>query len=272
MAASTAAPIERKRILMAVTAYPQPVAELDEMVCTAGIDEDGRWIRIYPVPLAFLTWSKFHIVEMDLRRNFSDPRPESFNPVNADLRDLVRIRKLGPDEWGRRTRLVSSTVYESKARLLTDSKRPDLVSLATFRPTQFLEFEIENASRDWPAAWLARANELDLFVDKTRKNLIRKVPYKFYYSYEDEKGVRSRQRIIDWEIGQLYWNALRIAEGDEDIAVSKVREKYWDRFVSERDLYLFLGTTERNHFRAPNPFLIIGVYYPPKPKPAPLFD
>lgn len=39
----------------------------------------------------------------------------------------------------------------------------------------------------------------------------------------------------------------------------------------ERDLYFFLGKTLENHMRAPNPFTIVGVYYPPKLDPMPLF-
>jgi len=35
-----------------------------------------------------------------------------------------------------------------------------------------------------------------------------------------------------------------------------------DEFAT-KDLYLFLGTTREFHGRAPNPFVIIGVFYPP---------
>jgi Ni,Fe-hydrogenase I cytochrome b subunit len=71
--------------------------------------------------------------------------------------------------------------------------------------------------------------------------------------------------IEDWEIGDLYWNCLRSANGDEQIAVQKVKEKYWDDIAQKRDTYLFLGTTKENQLRAPNPFIIIGVFYPPYP-------
>ena len=81
-----------------------------------------------------------------------------------------------------------------------------------------------------------------------------------------------RKRIIDFEIGQLYWNTLKNADGDEGEALKKVKRKYWDEFMEKRDVYLFLGTTKSRHFTATNPFLIIGVYYPPKANPAALFD
>ena len=50
---------------------------------------------------------------------------------------------------------------------------------------------------------------------------------------------------------------------DKKTAIAKVRQKYFDEFVFKRDLYFFLGTTREWHSRAPNPYLIVGVFYPP---------
>ncbi len=42
---------------------------------------------------------------------------------------------------------------------------------------------------------------------------------------------------------------------DEKAALAKVRAKYLDQF-----LHFFLGTTQEFHFRAPNPWVIVGVF------------
>ena len=42
--------MERKRIYITVKAYPTLSEKHDELVCTAGICEDGSWIRLYPLP------------------------------------------------------------------------------------------------------------------------------------------------------------------------------------------------------------------------------
>jgi hypothetical protein len=94
--------------------------------------------------------------------------------------------------------------------------------------------------------------------------VVQKVPYKFSYKFEDDKGVTSILMITDWEIGMLYFNCLKNANGNEKIALEKVKEKYFNYF-NTRDIYLFLGTTKSNHHRALNPFIIIGVFYPPIP-------
>jgi len=71
--------------------------------------------------------------------------------------------------------------------------------------------------------------------------------------------------IEDWEIGALYRNCLKAAEGDETIAKQKVRQKYFDEIAQTKDVYFFLGTTSEWHRRRSlNPFVIIGVFYPPK--------
>ena len=49
-----------------------------------------------------------------------------------------------------------------------------------------------------------------------------------------------------------------------------VRQKYLEEFIETKDIYLFLGTTRKNHYVSRNPFVIIGVFYPPKTSQPPL--
>lgn len=68
--------------------------------------------------------------------------------------------------------------------------------------------------------------------------------------------------IEDWETGQLFWKCLAKYEGDEQKAIADVRKKYFDDFAKTKDLHFFLGTTKLHHYRAPNPFVIIGTFHP----------
>ncbi len=51
------------RILVTVKTYPTLSRKYGETVCTAGLREDGSWVRIYPVPFRRLDeqqqYSKF---------------------------------------------------------------------------------------------------------------------------------------------------------------------------------------------------------------------
>ena len=95
---------------------------------------------------------------------------------------------------------------------------------------------------------------------------VRKIPYKFYYLFEDDAGKKSRLMIEDWEIGMLYLHCLESTNGDEKAAIGKVKEKYFGEFL-KKDLYFFLGTTLKHHNVSRNPFIIIGVFCPPPLSP-----
>lgn len=264
----------RKKVLIMVTTYPLPSRSYEELVCTAGILENGEWIRIYPVPLSFLQGQrktgkfetfKYNWIELDLNERSDDFRPESHSPKNYDFKDIVISERLGTEgNWKLRKNICLKNVYTNLAQLIEESKDPTNRSLATFKPTSIDRFEIEEDEREWKKEWQELRKQGDLFVgDIEPESAIPKLPYKFFYRFTDEKGKQSRLMIEDWEIGALYWNCLKSTEGDEQAALEKVREKYEKEFISNKEVYLFLGTTREWHTRrAKNPFVIIGVFYP----------
>lgn len=69
--------------------------------------------------------------------------------------------------------------------------------------------------------------------------------------------------VEDWEVGALYRNCLRGTDSEKK-ALEKVKEKYLGYFPLKTDLYFYLGTTKTWHLVAPNPFVIIGLFTPPK--------
>jgi len=46
----------RMKVLITVKAYPAISKKYNETVCTAGITEEGKWIRIYPIPFRQLEY------------------------------------------------------------------------------------------------------------------------------------------------------------------------------------------------------------------------
>mgnify|MGYP006990011897 CR=1 FL=1 len=278
-------PFMRKKILLTVTTYPLPSRSYEELVCTAGITEDGSWIRLYPVPLSFLTGLKKHGVvtttkytwiELDLVKRTDDFRPESHSPKDYEFKDMIIGEHWGTENnWALRKEICLQNVYTNLENLFSQSRAPDNNSLATFKPTKIISFEVEKDDSDWKPVWQALRQQLDLFSDTKgmiSKKPFPKVPYKFFYKIEDDAGVRSRMMIEDWEIGQLYWKCLRDSNQDEHRAIEKVIEKYDLEFRKNKEIYLFLGTTKEWHMRrVKNPFVIIGVFYPKKENQLSLF-
>jgi hypothetical protein len=266
--------MKRMKILLVVTTYPLPSRSYDELVCTAGILEDGSWIRLYPVPLSFLTklkhngivqTTKYTWIELNVNRRKDDFRPESHSPADYEFKDLVIGEHLETDHnWERRKEICLKKVYTNLAQLIEDSQEPQNLSLAAFKPKRIIGFEVEKDDSDWEDVRKQLETQRSLFSDgESDRVQIKKVPYKFFYKFEDDQGRISRLMIEDWEIGQLYWNCLRDAQNDEQIALQKVKLKYDVEFRIKKDIFLFLGTTKEWHRRrAPNPFVIIGVFYP----------
>ena len=94
--------MSKQRILVTVKTYPTLSTKYGELVCTAGIREDGSWVRIYPVPFRQLgeteKYKKFDWVECDLVRRTKDPRPESYFPL--DNRELQAVGHMDTkDRW-----------------------------------------------------------------------------------------------------------------------------------------------------------------------------
>lgn len=264
----------RERVLITVKTYPTLSQSHVELVCTAGFREDGSWVRIYPVPFRLMDraqqFAKWTWVELPLVRRPKDKRPESHSP--ADRNDITVLGKVPTDgDWRLRRELVlkRSQVWQDLTRLIEAGKRNE-VSLATFKPARMLGFEWQPAEEaGWDAAKLAaveaQLRQRDFFdADAVNDDFrpVRKLPVDFYYRFADATGRESRLRILDWEIGMLYWNCLEASQGNEHAALEKVRAKYETEFIA-KDLHLFLGTTYEWHSRAPNPWVIIGVFPPP---------
>lgn len=264
------------KVLITVKTYSTISEKYDELVCTAGFREDGSWICIFPVPFRKLDYvnryKKWQWIEIDLVKNTSDFRPESFRPTNIDkeIRMLDFIDTKG--DWIKRKRLIGDRVWYNMADLISAAKDPKVVtSLAIVKPKEVIDFIWKPCDREWDKQKMDRiiANKAQgsLFdEDETRLvfKVVRKLPYEFSYIFTTEDGKKRTVMIEDWELGALYWNCLEEAKGDEEIACQKVKEKYLDYMCCQRDLLFFVGTTRQFHYVSPNPFIIIGTFYPPK--------
>lgn len=195
---------EKTKVLITVMTYPHPSKGYQELVCTAGITEAGKWVRLYPVDYRYRPTSqqfrKYQWIEVELGESGhgNDNRKESRRPK------LDSIRILGEplstrNEWAARReiidRLPHHTVNELKAQF--DSDR---VSVGIVRPTKVVELVIEPANKDWKPEWQGLFSQLLLFGPPQRP--LRKLPYSFHYIFECEDSERPHRAMCeDWELG-----------------------------------------------------------------------
>lgn len=266
-----------ERILITVKTYPNLTSQHGELVCTAGITESGEWRRIYPVPFRKLgEVEQFRKFEW-IRVNLTTAAPKDTRPESRKL--AGEIKKEGfVEKYPERNGIIFSKapVYRSRAELLNDLREKG-TSLAIFKPAEVVKMDFEKTDSEWSpdklAAFQRDREQYELFstAEEHRRRYFhaaQKIPFVFRYVYEDADGNRIRMMVEDWEIGMLYLNSLKSkrCHCPEDAARMTV-ERYM-KFAREKDIFFFLGTSwERQQKNAPNPFVIIGVYYPPKPGP-----
>lgn len=261
----------RKKILITVKTYPTLSKKYDELVCTAGFDEEGNWIRLYPIPFRKLEYEsryqKYSWIELDVQKNIADFRPESYRPANIEAIQIVDKIEANGGPWYERRKIVLKKVYKNLDVLISEAKNPEKkTSLAVFKPKKILDFVYEEVDREWDKETLeyikANAMQQDLFRNYENPfEVVKKLPYKFSFIFKDDSGQQSKMMIEDWEIGQLYWNCLNTKK-DEKLACEDIKKKYYDDFAKTKDLYFFLGTTKEFHFVGKNPFIIIGTFHP----------
>lgn len=263
----------KTKVLITVKTYPAISVKYDELVCTAGFLEDGTWIRIYPIQFRKKSfeeqYKKYDWIEIDLVKNKSDFRKESYRPVSYDTEIKILDHLDTKSNWLLRKEIVfKNKVYTDIEELISEAKNKEIMtSLAVFKPTKIIDFTIEKVEREWDKNKLEklkqdRSSNLFAQEDEDLFEVVRKLPYKFSYVLRDCNGKQSKMMIEDWEIGQLFWNCLARYEGNEAKAVSDVKKKYFDDFAKTKDLHLFLGTSQVHHFTGKNPFMIIGTFHP----------
>lgn len=249
-----------EKILITVKTYPTLSSKYAELVCTAGITENGEWRRLYPVRFRQLyeeqKYKKYQWVEAKIEKSTNDRRPESYKIIENSLNPVGKPLPTNKFWRARREAFFKKVeVHEDLESLIEKAHRNEL-SLAIFRPTRFLKFTTEELNeREWNAGKLAdlenQKKQLHLFKDEEtvarELEIVQKLPYKFYYQFEDCRGKKSKLMIEDWEIGALYWKCLR--GNNERVALEKVKEKYWDDFVQsgKHEIALVLGTTLEHH-------------------------
>ena len=175
------------------------------------------------------------------------------------------------DKWENRRRAILDKVNVctrfSELRKMVDENTG---SLAVFRPTS-VKLRCETARDDDEAPTSASPEEfqLDLFRETAWREDFRHVdpvPYDFKYEITDADGLKATHKILDWELGTLfYWEKKRLRS--EEKARESVKNKYGVEFLNTEkvDLHLYMGTMlkfQRRHM--PNPWTIIGVAPFPK--------
>jgi len=249
-----------KKVLITVKTYPLPSRKTIEASCTAGVTEDGKWIRLFPLPFRYLEYAKqfkkYQWIEASVTKA-SDPRPESYKIVLDSIR-FVGKRLQTSRNWQVRKDIILPLTAPSLCHLQRTRTETE-ITLGIFKPSIIRELIIEQQEYpDWTEGELAILSQQSMFDGKLVKPL-EKIPLKFIYNFfcNDPQCKGHRLSVTDWELGEAY-RKWRRQYGNH--WKNYFRQRFEYEVIYSFDTYFYVGTI-RAH---PDVWIIVGLFYPHK--------
>lgn len=260
---------ERGNFLILCKTYPSPSEKYIETSCVAAMREDGTLVRLFPIPFRLLEdtdqFSKWQWIEAVVKKSNDDHRKESYK-ISIDTikpKDKVNTKY----EWKDRYYWLNKLKHYHNFQDINADQEANSTSLALLKPARIDKLEIAPSSTEWAEAdkekLLKENATADLFSEqssKLPKKTLRKIPFDFYFHYSCDDGnggfISCKNKIIDWEIGALFWNCQRHYKANWEI---KFRQKI-EEDILEKNVFFLVG----NMHRFQRQWLIISLIYPPK--------
>jgi hypothetical protein len=140
-----------KRVLITVRTYPVPAHHGIEVSCTAGITDDGNWIRLFPIPYRFLSldqwFTKYQWIGADVTRPRNDPRPESYT---LRIDSIRRLETVGTADYWRARKDIIFPLRRNSLCEIIEARRNGGPTLGIFKPTHIKRLVVTLAKPpDW---------------------------------------------------------------------------------------------------------------------------
>ncbi len=253
---------ETKKVLVTVKAYPERSSKYKESVCTAGITDEGEWIRLYPIPFELFRgpnkFSKYDWIEVQCKSVSGEKlsRKESYKIRLDSIRVVDSSLNKRPTNWTERNRIILPLVDKSIEEL-QNKYELDKTSLGFIRPKEIYDFyRIQDLNEEEKQI----AKYAQITLDGMIRTQLEKIPFVFKYKFNCNDNECKGHNILceDWELLEA-WRSWQNKYKTEELLWSKIYEKFHDYFINKTNVHFYMGM----HSLFPT-WLIIGVYYPPK--------
>jgi hypothetical protein len=226
---------------------------------------------LYPVPFRLIAntakFKKWQWITAQIEKAKKDHRAESHR-IGVDTIVLDEDALGTADGWAARRQWLSKMPLFETFIDLEKARTDNGVTLGLLRPARILGLDITEASADWTEEEkkkLVQMQEQGNLFDKTDASSIatlRKLPYDFHYRYvcidKDGGETEIRHKLVDWEVGALYWNVFHQHGKNWE---TPFRLKL-EQDLPSKELMFLMGTIHR----FPDQWLIVSLIYPPKPQ------
>ena len=250
------------RVLVTVTAAPNPSQTYGETVCVAGLRLDPGcegWIRLYPVNLRHLGGDRFHkydVLDLVARpQTKNDQRLESWAPELATIKAVAHV-----NGWPKRMAHLSPMIRTDMCAMVEAARNnARAASLALIRPTKVLGFDVEphpGWSADEQSKIDGYVNQLDLLGED--RSPLEPPRFRGWYRYRcSSSGCGGhRQGLIDWEFVAHQRHLDKLPDGE---AMAALRQRWLHEICRpENDVLFYVGNqAKRRHV-----FSTLGAVYP----------
>lgn len=256
---------EKRRLLITVRTYPAPAQKGAETSCTAAVSEDGKWVRLFPVPYRSLPpdkrFSKYQWITAQIKKARSDARPESHN-ISIDTIELGEVVST-KHEWAARKAILAPLMRPSLCAIQRERDEKGYPTLGLFRSAKIERLTIKPCeATDWTAEQRAILSQKGLFDTEVSKEELEKIPLEFRYEFKCDDPLCKGHKMLctDWEMAESYRN-WRTQYGDDGWE-AKFRERYERDMIERFDTHFYVGTMHGH----PGTWIIVGLFYPPKEK------
>lgn len=233
-------PDSRKHIELLVNCktYPAVSTKYTETVCTGGVDRDGNFIRLYPIPFRLLDkeerYDRWDIIRVQAYRDTKDVRPESWHYAHGTPIEVVRTVESDKERW----EWMRTVLFHGAEDLESQSLTNGLVEIEP------LKFFWKPDKTEWTERQKNEIRQGSLMFDKTE--MAERVPYQFRLKYrETATGRESEGKVLAWS---YYVGFLRQRSklGSDEAALAAIVDIVKGRIFSPKNrVFAILGTHSR---------------------------
>ncbi len=247
---------QTRTFLVLAKTYPGPSAAIQEAVCTAAVDEDGKLTRLFPVPFRTMAeakrFKKWQWIQARVQKAPHDHRPESYK-VDYDSIEPMEEMPAGrgwPSRWALVKHLVQPSieaVRDSGASLGLIKPRNYSLKIEKLRNPQWTEDEIQKM--------LPGEGNTDLLGSPlTPRTVLEKLPVQMRYVFDCSDDEARHDFIFeDWEVGAS-WRSWSKRYRTPTLLHAALVHKYVEEPTKKDNMYFFIG----NNYKRQHIWMVIG--------------
>ncbi|KKM00396.1 hypothetical protein LCGC14_1804850 [marine sediment metagenome] len=259
----------KEKILILVKAYPERSTKYGSAICMAGITEEYKWVRLYPIEFDYfkkkLKFKKFEWIEAEIKRaNEKLMRKESYKvrqhtikSVDDSLASIKGSKSIRENIWKRRIDIIKNiqdeSVYQLREKWSNDKTslgliKPNLIDFRFRKPIEKIKIEKEKL--------------IQKSINGEKKYISDKIEHFISYKFKcndskcmcSKKGKFHDMTCEDWEL----FEAIRKWQYPAKEKEEKIQDRFFN-WMKSRDFYFCLGMISTYPT-----WVIIGLLYPPQ--------